>query len=167
VGVVHCPGSNLKLASGIAPLPKLLERGAVVGLGTDGAASNNNLDLLEEARLAALIHKAAARDPKVIDAHQALELATRGSAAALGLLDRVGTLEPGKRADLAIFDLSDAHLVPNHHTVSDLVYSARAGDVRHTIVDGAIVMRDREFVSLDEEKILAEARTRAHRLVNG
>ncbi len=165
VGVVHCPGSNMKLASGISPVPRLLERGAVVGLGTDGAASNNNLDLLEEARLAALIHKVHLRDPKVITAHEALELATRGSAAALGLGDRIGTLEPGKRADIAIFDLSAPHLTPSHHVISDLVYSARAGDVKHTIVDGVVVMRDRHFAHLDEKQIVAEARQRAHRLV--
>jgi 5-methylthioadenosine/S-adenosylhomocysteine deaminase len=165
VGVVHCPGSNLKLASGTAPLPKLLAEGAVVGLGTDGAASNNNLDLLEEARLAALVHKVALRDPKVVTAEDALALATRGSARALGLDGEIGTLERGKRADLALIDLSGPHLAPSHHVVSDLVYSARAGDVKHTIVDGVVVLRDREFVHLDEAAIIAEARGRAHRLV--
>jgi 5-methylthioadenosine/S-adenosylhomocysteine deaminase len=167
VGVVHCPGSNMKLASGIAPVPKLLAKGAVVGLGTDGAASNNNLDLLEEARLAALLHKVSLRDPKVISAEQALALATRGSAEALGLGDRIGTLEPGKRADIAILDLSAPHLAPSHHITSDLVYSARAGDVRHTIIDGVVVMKDRHFTQLDEAEIIAEASRRAHRLVSG
>lgn len=166
VGVVHCPGSNLKLASGIARLPDLLERGAIVGLGTDGTASNNNLDLLEEARLAALIHKVNRADPKVVNADQALALATRGSAAALGLEALTGTLEPGKRADVAIFDLSGPHLAPGHHTVSDLVYAARAGDVRHTVVEGVVVVRDGEYVHGDQERIIAEARTRARRLVN-
>lgn len=166
VGVVHCPGSNLKLASGIAPVPDLLDRGVIVGLGTDGTASNNNLDLLEEARLAALIHKVNRSDPKVINAEQALTLATRGSATALGLDALTGTIEPGKRADIAVFDLSRPHLAPGHHIVSDLVYAARAGDVRHTVVDGVVVVRDGEYVHGDEEKIIAEARTRAHRLVN-
>jgi len=165
VGVVHCPGSNMKLASGVAPVPKLLERGAIVGLGTDGAASNNNLDLLEEVRLAALLHKVSSHDPKTVTAESALALATRGSATALGLADRIGTLEPGKRADIAIFDLSAPHLAPGHHTVSDLVYSARAGDVRHTIVEGVVVMKDRQFTRLDEVRIIAEARDRARRLV--
>ncbi len=166
VGVVHCPGSNLKLASGIARVPELLDRGAVVGLGTDGTASNNNLDLLEEVRLAALIHKVNLGDPKVVNAHGALALATAGSAAALGLDGLTGTLEVGKRADIAVFDLSGPHLAPGHNTVSDLVYAARASDVRHTVVDGAVVVKDGEYVYGDEEKIVAEARTRARRLVN-
>ncbi|MGQ9732199.1 MAG: amidohydrolase family protein [Candidatus Zipacnadales bacterium] len=164
VGVVHCPGSNMKLASGVAPVPKLLDSGAVVGLGTDSAASNNNLDLLEEVRLAALLHKVHLVDPKVIGAEQALTLATRGSARALGLGDIIGTLEPGKRGDVAIVDLSAPHLAPGHHLVSDLVYTARASDVRHTIVEGVVLMRDRELVHLDEEAIIEEVRLRARRI---
>jgi len=166
VGVVHCPGSNLKLASGIARVPELLEKGAIVGLGTDGTASNNNLDLLEEVRLAALIHKVSRADPKVVNAEQALSLATRGSSQALGLGELTGTLEPGKRADIAIFDLSAPHLAPGHHTVSDLVYAARASDVRHTLVEGAVVVKDGQYVYGDEERIVAEARARARKLVN-
>ena len=165
VGVAHCPGSNLKLASGIAPVPKLLQAGAIVGLGTDGTASNNNLDLLEEARLAALIHKANMLDPTVVTAEEALTLATRGAAESLGLGDVIGTLEPGKRADLAIFDLSAPHLSPGHNTVSDLVYSARASDVRHTVVEGVVVMKDRELVHLDERGIIGEATRRGKELV--
>jgi 5-methylthioadenosine/S-adenosylhomocysteine deaminase len=164
VGVVHCPGSNMKLASGVCRVPELLRRGAVVGLGTDGAASNNNLDLLEEVRLAALLHKVHLQDPTVVNAHEALALATRGAAEALGLEALIGTLEPGKRADLAVVDLSGPHLAPGHHLVSDLVYSARAGDVRHTVVDGTVVMQDRRLLHLDEQRVIAEARRRAHRL---
>jgi len=164
VGVVHCPGSNMKLASGVCPVPKLLERGAIVGLGTDGAASNNNLDLLEEARLAALVHKLHDLDPKVVDAGQALALATRGSAQALGLGDTIGTLEVGKRADVAVVDLSAPHLAPGHRLVSDLVYSAQASDVVHTIVEGVVLMRDRRMVHLDEAEIVREARARGKRL---
>ena len=164
VGVVHCPGSNMKLASGICPVPTLLERGAVVGLGTDGTASNNNLDLLEEVRLAALLHKVDRLDPKVLNAEQALALATRGSATALGLGDTIGTLEAGKRGDVAIVDLSAPHLAPGYHLVSDLVYAARASDVVHTVVDGVVVMKDRKMVRLDEEEVIREARERARRL---
>jgi 5-methylthioadenosine/S-adenosylhomocysteine deaminase len=154
----------MKLASGVCRVPELLRRGAVVGLGTDGAASNNNLDLLEEVRLAALLHKVHLQDPTVVNAHEALALATRGAAEALGLEALIGTLEPGKRADLAVVDLSGPHLAPGHHLVSDLVYSARAGDVRHTVVDGTVVMQDRRLLHLDEQRVIAEARRRAHRL---
>ncbi|MBM3474913.1 MAG: amidohydrolase [Armatimonadetes bacterium] len=164
VGVVHCPGSNMKLASGVCPVPKLLARGVIVGLGTDGAASNNNLDLLEEARLAALVHKLHDLDPKVLNAPQALALATRGSAQALGLGGMIGTLEVGKRADVAIVDLSAPHLAPGHHVVSDLVYAARASDVVHTVVDGVVVMRDRKMTHVDEEEIIREVRERGRRL---
>jgi len=164
VGVVHCPGSNRKLASGVCPVPKLLTAGAIVGLGTDGAASNNNLDLLEEVRLAALLHKVHDLDPKVVSAQQALTLATRGSAQALGLEALIGSLEVGKRADVAIIDLSPPHLAPGHHLVSDLVYSARASDVIHTVVEGSVVMRDGQMVHLDEGEIIREVRQRAARL---
>ncbi|MBM3501223.1 MAG: amidohydrolase [Armatimonadetes bacterium] len=167
VGVVHCPGSNMKLASGVCPVPKLLGRGVVVGLGTDGAASNNNLDLLEEARLAALVHKLHDLDPTVVDAGRALALATRGAAEALGLGDVVGTLEPGKRADIAVIDLTAPHLAPGHHLVSDLIYSARASDVVHTVVEGAVVVRNREVVGLDEGEVLRQARARGRRLAEG
>lgn len=166
VGVVHCPGSNMKLASGVCPVPRLLAQGAVVGLGTDGTASNNNLDLLEEARLAALIHKLHYLDPKVVNAEQALTLATLGSARALGLDSLVGSLEVGKRADVIVVDLSGPHLAPGHHLVSDLIYSARASDVIHTIVEGAVVMRDRQMCRLDEAEIIEQARRRAKRLTS-
>ena len=164
VGVVHCPGSNMKLASGVCPVPKLLARGVTVGLGTDGAASNNNLDLLEEARLAALVHKLHDLDPKVVNAEQALALATRGSAQALGLEGLIGTLEPGKRADVAIVDLSAPHLAPGHHVISNLVYAARASDVVHTVVEGVVVMKDRTMTHLDEEEIIGQVRERGRRL---
>jgi len=166
VGVVHCPGSNLKLASGIAPVPKLLAAGVHVGLGTDGTASNNNLDMLEEARLAALIHKVDQLDPKVIDAQQALTMATRGSAEAIGLGEVVGSLEVGKRADVVVVDLSAPHLAPGHNLVSDLVYAARASDVRDTIVDGVVVMRGRGLTQIDEAEVIAEASRRGKSLVS-
>jgi 5-methylthioadenosine/S-adenosylhomocysteine deaminase len=165
VGVAHCPGSNMKLASGFAPVPELLAAGAVVGLGTDGTASNNNLDLLEEARLAALIHKGHTGDPTVVNADQALRMATAGSAAALGLADRVGTLEVGKRADCVLMDLSDAHNQPLFDVESQIVYAAHSRDVDTVVIDGHLKLRHGEFVDLDEAEIIAQATARAHRLM--
>jgi len=160
-GVVHCPGSNMKLASGFARVPDLLAAGATVGLGTDGAASNNNLDLFEEMMLAATIHKGHSGDPTVVPAEQALAMATRDAARCLGLGDLVGTLEIGKRADIALVDLSGPHLRPLHHVVSHLVYSAGAADVKMTVVDGEIVMRDGEFPGQDVAQIYDESCARA------
>lgn len=164
VGMAHCPGSNLKLASGFAPVPELLGAGAVVALGTDGAASNNNLDLFEEMTLAALIHKARSGDPTVVKAQEALQMATINGARALGLADLVGTLEPGKRADLALVDLSAPHLQPVHHVTSHLAYAAGASDVRMTVVEGRIVMRDGQFPDQDAAEVLAQCNERGHRL---
>ncbi len=164
VGVAHCPGSNMKLSSGIAPVSDLLAAGATVGLGTDGCASNNNLDLLEEARLAALIAKVRTNDPTALPAETGLTLATRGGAEALGLSDRIGTLEVGKRADVILIDLEQPHLYPRHNLVSHLIYAARAGDVRTTIVDGKVLLRDGEFTALDEREVIARACESAERL---
>jgi 5-methylthioadenosine/S-adenosylhomocysteine deaminase len=110
------------------------------------------------------VHKLHDLDPKVVNAEQALTLATRGSAEALGLADVIGTLEVGKRADIAVVDLSAPHLAPGHHVISDLVYAARASDVLHTIVDGVLVMRDRKMTHVDEEEIVREVRERGRRL---
>lgn len=165
VGVSHNPGSNMKLASGTAPLPKMLAAGVIVGLGTDGPASNNNLDILEETRLAALLHKLIGADPTLVPAQQALALATRGGAAALGMGDRIGQLTPGRRADVALIDVREPHLHPPHNLVSHLVYSARAGDVRTVLVDGVPLLLDGELQGLDQEKIVAEADACAARLV--
>ena len=165
VGVAHNPGSNMKLGSGIAPVPKMRSRGVIVGIGTDGAASNNNLDMLEEARLAALLHKVATGDPTVISAYEALAMATRESARALGIFDQVGSIEVGKRADVILMDLDQPHLSPRHNVVSHIVYAARASDVTTTIVHGEVLMRDRELTALDEEEIMREASRRARRLV--
>lgn len=167
VGVSHNPGSNLKLASGTARLPDLLRAGIKVGLGTDGAASNNNLDMLEEARLAALIHKAATGDPTMVSAQEALYLATRGGAEALGIGDRVGMIESGMRADLILVDFSRPHLWPPHNLVSHLVYAARAGDVRTVLVDGRPLLLDGVLQTIDEERVMAETRARAERLLSG
>ena len=164
LGCAHCPSSNMKLASGFAPVPELLAAGAIVGLGTDGAASNNNLDLLEEARMAALIHKGHRGDPTVVPAPQALHMATLGGAQALGLGDRIGSLEVGKRADCILLDLSRPHNRPLFDVCSQLVYASQASDVHTVIVDGEVLLRDRHFTRLDEERIIAEATARAARV---
>ncbi len=160
VGVSHNPGSNMKLASGIAPVPKMMKAGVILGLGTDGAASNNNLDVLEEARLAALLHKLAGDDPTCVTAYQALELATRGGARALGLDDRIGALAPGMKADIILVDLNRPHLTPRHNVVSHLVYSARACDVQTVLVNGAIVVNDGRVTTVDEQEVMARVTAR-------
>lgn len=162
---VHTPGSNLKLASGIAPIAEYVTAGIKAGLGTDGAASNNNLDMLEEARLAALIHKVETFDPTVVSAYEALEMATRGGAKAVGLDDKIGQLEEGMRADVILVDMRSPHLTPRHDVVANLVYSASAADVTETIVNGRILMRDRKLTTLDEAQTMADAARTAYDLV--
>ena len=168
VGVAHNPTSNLKLASGIAPLAGMLQRGIAVGLGTDGAGSNNDLDLLEEARLAALLPKGTSGNPTLVPAREAFALATIGGARALGLADRIGSLEVGKQADLAVVDLDRPHLTPlfrlsPNNVYSALVYAAKGGDVRHVLVDGRWLMRDGEVLSLDVGEVVRTAREIAAR----
>ena len=157
--VVHCPASNMKLASGMAPVQRLLDAGVTVALGTDGAASNNDLDVFDELRDAAMLGKLAADDAAAVDAPSAVRMATAGSADAIGVPG--GRIEPGAAADVAGVDLSAPHLVPEHDAVSNLAYAARGSDVRHTVCDGRVLMRDREVLTLDEERVLAEARERA------
>jgi len=164
VGVAHNPGCNMKIASGIAPIPKMLEAGVKVGLGTDGASSNNNLDLLEEARIAAFLHKLATGDPTAIPASQALYLATLGSASAIGLDSEIGSLEPGKKADIILVDVTGPHMCPHHDMVSQVVYSARSSDVRTVIVDGRLVMDDGALLCVDEREVIARAEERAQAL---
>ncbi len=166
VGISHNPGSNMKLASGVAPIPRLLAAGAVVGLGTDGPASNNNLDMLEEARLAALLHKLHSGDPTVVPARTALEMATRGSARALGLGDRVGQIKVGMKADLALLDFHQPHLFPPHDVISHLAYAARAGDVRTVFINGRPVLMEGKLQGLDEEEIYGQVQARVKRLVS-
>jgi 5-methylthioadenosine/S-adenosylhomocysteine deaminase len=158
VKVSHCPESNLKLASGVAPVPDLLARGVTVGLGTDGAASNNNLDLFGEMSLTARLHKVWRHDPTLLPAPQVVGLATRQGARVLGLDRRVGTLTPGKEADLIVLDLDRPHLTPLYDPYSHLVYAAGSGDVRHVMVAGRWLLRDREFLTLDWPALAARAR---------
>jgi 5-methylthioadenosine/S-adenosylhomocysteine deaminase len=160
-GVVHNPRSNLKLASGVAPVPDMLRAGVLVGLGTDGAASNNALNLLAEIQTAALIHKGVRLDPLAVPAAAALEMATIGGARALKLDHLVGSLEPGKRADVVIIDLDEDNLVPLYDPVSHLAYAVEAGDVRTVLVDGRIVLRDGVLTTADEREIRRQVRALA------
>lgn len=160
---VHCPASNTKLASGIAPVQQLLDAGVTVGLGTDGAASNNDLDMFDEMRDAAMLGKLAADDASAVDAESAVRMATEGSAAAVGF--QSGVVEPGANADLIVLDLDAAHLTPAHDLVSHLAYAVRGSDVRHTVCDGRVLMRDREVETMDEAAVLRRARERASALV--
>ncbi|NJD98691.1 N-ethylammeline chlorohydrolase [Thermococcus sp. LS1] len=152
VTVAHNPASNMKLASGVMPLQRLLNAGVNVGLGTDGSASNNNLDMLDEMKLAALLHKVHNLDPTVADAKTVFRMATVNGARALGL--KAGIIKEGYLADIAIIDFDKPHLRPINNVISHLVYSANGNDVETTIVDGKILMLDREVFTLDEEKIL-------------
>jgi 5-methylthioadenosine/S-adenosylhomocysteine deaminase len=154
VRVVHNPESNMKLASGVAPIPDLLARGVPVGLGTDGCASNNNLDLFQEMDFAAKLHKVHRLDPTVMPAQAVLEMATLGGAKVLGMEKEIGSLEVGKKADIIILDLNRPHLQPVYNIVSHLVYSATGADVRDVIIDGKLVMENRKLLTLDEKKIL-------------
>ncbi len=165
VGIAHNPGSNMKLASGVAPVPKLLEAKATVGLGTDGPASNNNLDMIEEARLAALLHKLNTGDPTVVPAPTALAMATREGAKALGLGDQVGQIKVGLKADLALLDFAQPHLCPRHDVVSHLIYAARGGDVRTVFINGQCVLRDGALTTMDEREVCTRVRARVERLV--
>jgi 5-methylthioadenosine/S-adenosylhomocysteine deaminase len=161
--VSYNPVSNMYLGSGVPPIPQLLDLGVTVGLGADGAASNNSQDMLEALKVAALLPKVAARDPSIFTASDALRSATSGGAASLGRAD-FGTLEVGKRADLFIFDPSHAKSIPVHDPVSTLVYSSGEVNVRSTIVGGRVVLDDRRIVGLDEDAILREAQTIAEEL---
>ena len=162
-GVVHCPASNMKLASGMAPVQELLDAGVTVGLGTDGPASNNDLDMFDEMRDAAMVGKLAADDASAVDAATVVEMATVNGADLLGFDS--GRLGPGRNADLAVLDLQSPHLTPAHDLVSHLAYAARGGDVRHTVCDGAVLMRDSEVQVFDEPAVRERASEHATTLV--
>jgi 5-methylthioadenosine/S-adenosylhomocysteine deaminase len=168
-GVAHNPSSNLKLASGIAPVPKMVELGMNVGIGTDGAASNNDLDMFEEVRLAAFVAKVYSNDPTTIPAATALAMATRLGARALHLGPLAGSLEPGKRADLILVNLAPAHNAPRfrrdaHSPYAQLVYAGKASDVSDVMVNGRWLMRERQLLTLNEAELLAQAQEYAHRI---
>jgi 5-methylthioadenosine/S-adenosylhomocysteine deaminase len=147
----------MKLSSGPAPVREMLAEGVRLGLGTDGAASNNDLDMFEEMLTAALLSKHASGDPTSAPAAAVLEMATLGGARALGMEDRLGSLEPGKRADLIVVGLEAPRLHPIYDPVSHLVYAAKGADVRHSVIEGRVVMRERKLLTLDEAAISAEA----------
>jgi 5-methylthioadenosine/S-adenosylhomocysteine deaminase len=155
--VVHCPQSNMKLASGIAPVSELLAQGVNVALGTDSAASNNGLNLFNEIRAAALLAKVSTGDATALPAAGALHMATLGGARALGLESQIGSLKPGKQADLIAVDLSAPGNLPLYNPLSQLVYTCTGGEVTHSWVAGAMLMRDRQLISMDLDDISARA----------
>jgi 5-methylthioadenosine/S-adenosylhomocysteine deaminase len=156
VKVAHCQESNMKLASGTAPVVKMLDAGVVVGIGTDGSASNNDVDMFGEMNTVAKIHKVMCMDPTAMDAQTTLDAATRGGARVLGADDEIGTLEPGKKADLIVLDMDQPHLTPVYNPVSHAVYAARGSDVCHSVINGNVVMENRKILTLDEKKIIAD-----------
>ena len=158
VGVAHCIESNLKLASGIAPVVKMLKAGVKVTFGTDGAASNNDLNILSEMSTAAKVHKAVSGDPTALDARQAMLMATRWGAEALGLGNITGSLEEGKAADIVLADLNKPHLVPLYDIYSHIVYSMNASDVGTVLVNGKVVLNEGRLTTADEAEILHKAR---------
>ncbi|MCZ2114609.1 MAG: amidohydrolase family protein [Anaerolineae bacterium] len=161
-GVAHCPSSNLKLASGIAPVPQMLKLGLNVGVGTDGPASNNDLDMVEEMRLASFMAKVSTQDPTALPARQMLEVATISGARAVHMGDITGSLEAGKRADIAVLDMSGVHNQPHFHNHPDAVYSriiyaAKSTDMTHVICNGRWLMRDHSLLTVDEASAIEEA----------
>jgi 5-methylthioadenosine/S-adenosylhomocysteine deaminase len=164
--VAHNPQSNLKLGSGIAPVTDYLQRGITVGLGPDGTASNNNLDMWEEMRLAATLHKAATLNPVAVTARQALEMATIQGAACLGLENEIGSLEVGKKADIVLVDFDKPHLTPCHNVVSHLVYAAGASDVDSVLVNGKWLLKSGVYQTLDVKEICVRSQEFARDLAS-
>ena len=156
VKISHCPESNMKLASGIAPVEKMLDAGITVGIGTDGSASNNDVDMFGEMNTVAKIHKVARMDPTAMNASTTLNSATIGGATVLNAEHKIGSLEIGKKADLIVLDLNQPHLTPIYNPISHLVYAARGSDVIHSVINGRIVMQNRHLTTLNETIILAK-----------
>ena len=166
VGIAHNPQSNMKLAAGTAPVPSMLRKNLNVGLGTDGAASNNDLSMWEEMDTAAKLHKLTSGDPKMLSAEQAFAMATIGGARALHVGDITGSIEAGKRADIAIVDLDSLHQTPMFNIYSHLVYATKADDVRSVIINGQVVMLDRRLLTLNESVIKRDANTYRQKIIN-
>lgn len=162
--VSHCPSSNLKLSSGIARVADMVRAGVNVSIGTDGPASNNDLDMFHEAQLAALVQKGVTGDPTVLPAEQVFSMMTIDGARALGLADRVGSLEVGKLADLAVIDFDSVNLTPCYDLYSHLIYAASPADVCHTMIHGKMVMQNRQMLTLDEEKVKYQVRKIAQQI---
>ncbi|MFH1125322.1 MAG: amidohydrolase [Pseudomonadota bacterium] len=165
VKAVNTPESNMKLASGISPVPTLLRKGITVALGTDGCASNNNLDLFTEMDMAAKLHKIGSMDPTALDALTVLRMGTTMGARALGLEGLTGSLEVGKKADIIIVDMDKPHLTPMYNPYSHLVYAARGNDVSHSIINGRLVMEERRLLTMDLPEVMAGAREKAAKVV--
>lgn len=165
VKVAHNPESNMKLASGIAPVPELLRHGITVGIGTDSCASNNNLDLFQEMDTVAKLHKVQTLDPTVMDAPTVVRMATIEGAKVLGLEDQIGSLERGKRADIIVIDIRQPHLVPMYNVYSHLVYAVSGHDVVTAIVDGQVLMEDRVLSTLDVDRVMEDVNRIAERMV--
>jgi 5-methylthioadenosine/S-adenosylhomocysteine deaminase len=163
--VAHNPVSNMFLADGIAPIPAMLQSGVPVGIGVDGAASNNSQDMFEAMKMSVLQQRVGTRDPRCMDAETALEMATLGSASALRWQESIGSLEPGKRADVVICPANDAAFTPGFKPISDLVFSASGRNVATVIVDGRVLMRDRRLTTIDENAVLENARETAFRML--
>ena len=163
VTAVHCPSSNLKLGSGVAPVPQMLAAGVNVALGTDGASSNNNLNMFEEMHLAGIIHRGVQMNPELTPAAQVIQMATKNGAAGQGRLD-TGAIAVGNKADLAVLNLNKPHLTPVHDIVSDVVFAAQSSDVEMTIVDGEIVYRNGEFLGFDIFEAMEKAAQSAKRI---
>lgn len=165
VAIAHNPISNMKLASGTHPLIDMQNRGVILGFGTDGSSSNNNLSVLKDMQIAALVQKLDRMDPQVLTAKEAFKMATIQGAKALNWEKDIGSLEIGKKADLVLWDLDKPHLAPWHDHLENFVYAAQSSDVVMTMVDGKILYQAGEFLSLDREKILSEAKKATHRLI--
>ena len=168
-GVAHCPSSNLKLASGVAPVQKMVDLGLHVGIGTDGPASNNDLDMFEETRLAAFLQKGIFNDPTLLSAKQTWALATIEGARALHIGHLTGSIEPGKRADIAVITATNTHQLPRftrdpEGVYAQLVYATKATDVRDVLVNGAVLMRNKKLLTIDEKYVIKEARKIAKRI---
>jgi len=163
VGVAHNPESNMKLASGVAPVSRMLEAGVTVGLGTDGAASNNNLDMLEEMRSAALLQKVSTMNPLALPSFKALRMATAGGAGALGMAGQTGVLRKGLKADIILMDTRKPHFFPRHDWIANVVYAAQSSDVHTVIIDGNIVMEGRRVLTIDEDEVYEQVEARAKR----
>jgi len=158
--VCHCPASNMKLASGVAKVPEMLKAGVTVSLGCDGGPSNNCYDMIREMKLTALLHKVHSLDPMVMPAESVIEMATVNGSEAIGLSKEIGAIMPGKKADIILIDFKKPHLTPLHNPVSHMVYAANGSDVHTVIVDGKVLMENREVKTIDEQQVLEEAEER-------
>lgn len=166
VGSAHCPQSNMKLASGVAPIPQMLKKNVRLGLGTDGAASNNDLNLWEEIDTAAKLHKNFWNDPTLVSAQEAFMMATIGGARALHLEDKIGSLETGKQADIVIVDFDNFHQIPSFNIYSTLVYATKSSDVNTVIINGKAVMKERKLLTLNENAIKRDANVFRQNIIN-